>query len=144
MQYKNLNNEIYSLTNKKSGKQLALWASICAERVLPIYERFCDDERVRVALTNAQLWAYSLIEMSEARASSNEVYNLTKKLQNDKAALLAAQAAGHAAATAYVNSHAIIAANYALKALEATGATVEEIEEEQILQLETLKNLKEL
>ena len=84
---------------------MVLWATECAEHVLPYFEeKYPKDNRPRNALEAGRAWVRGEIAMSEARA--------------------AACAAGHAAATAHVASHAAHAANYAVKAAKSPDAAV--------------------
>src|SRR5215208_3259446 len=90
----------------RGHRSLVLWATDCAEHVLPYFEeKYPKDNRPRNALEAERAWVRGEIAMSEARA--------------------AACAAGHAAATAHVASHAAHAANYAVKAAR-TAATARE------------------
>jgi hypothetical protein len=95
---------------------LAVWAADCAERTLPLFEAQAPgDPRPREAIEGA--WAFARGEMRigpvrtlavAAHASAREV--------RDPAAVAAARAAGHAAATAHMASHARGVA-YAVKAV---------------------------
>lgn len=97
--------DIKKLT-KEEHIQLAIWAAHCAEDVLSIFETNCDDDRPRKAIEAARSWAKGELKMTEARQFA-----------------FAARAAGHAAATAHVASHAKYAAAYALKATNGSEIT---------------------
>jgi hypothetical protein len=98
--------------DKPDHRSLALWATECAEHVLPYFEeKHPKDNRPRDALEAGRAWARSEIAMGEARAAA-------------LAAHAAARSAGHAAATAHVGTHAAHAANYALTAARSPDAAV--------------------
>jgi hypothetical protein len=83
---------------KLDHKALVLWATDCAEHVLPYFEaQFSDDNRPRKAIEAGRAWVRGELALSEARAAA-----------------FAARAAGHAAATAHVAGHAAHAASYAV------------------------------
>jgi len=89
----------------RDHRSLVLWATDCAEHVLPYFEgKYPKDNRPRDAVEAGRAWVRGEIVMSEARA--------------------AACAAGHAAATAHVAAHAAHAANYALTAARSPDAAV--------------------
>jgi len=80
---------------KRDHRSLVLWATDCAEHVLPYFEeKSPKDNRPRNALELGRAWVRSEIAMSEARA----------------------------AATAHVAAHAAHAANYAVKAASFVSA----------------------
>ena len=96
----------------RDHRSLVLWATDCAEHVLPYFEgKYPKDDRLRGAVEAGRAWARGEIAMSEARAAA-------------LAAHAAARSAGHAAATAHVASHAAHAANYALTAARSPDAAV--------------------
>ena len=92
--------------DKQDHRALVIWATECAEHVLPyLEENYPEDNRPRNALKAGRAWVRAEIAMSEARAAA-----------------LAPRAAGHAAATAHVASHAAHAANYAVRAATEAAA----------------------
>lgn len=104
-------------------KAVALWATDCAERVLPYFEETCPaDTRPREAVAAGRAWARDEITMSEARAAAFAAHAAARQAEQP-AARAAARAAGHAAATAHVANHAAHAATYAVTA--ATDAARE-------------------
>jgi hypothetical protein len=69
--------------DKRDHRSLVLWATDCAEHVLPYFEEeYPNDDRPWDAVEAGRAWVRGEIAMSEARA------------------------AGHAAATAHVAGHA--------------------------------------
>jgi hypothetical protein len=102
-------------------RSLALWAAVCAERVLPCFEENCpEDDRPRKAIEAGRAWARGEIACGEARAAAVAAH-AAARATNHVAARAAARAAGHAAATAHVAGHARHAAAYAVKAATAAG-----------------------
>jgi hypothetical protein len=95
--------------DKQDHKSLVLWATDCAEHVLPYFEeQYPNDPRPRKAVEAGRAWVRDEITMSEARTAAHA------------AARSAARAAGHAAATAHVADHAVHAAAYALTSTDTT------------------------
>jgi hypothetical protein len=117
------------VTNAKSLDEqdhelLAIWASDCAEHVLPYFEKiYPEDDRPRKAIEAARAWAHGDLPMVETRKAAFASH-AAARVANNAAAQAAARAAGHAAATAHVADHARHAATYAVKATTGiTGST---------------------
>ena len=109
--------------DEQGHRALAIWASDCAEHVLPIFEEITpQDDRPRKAIEAARAWERSDLAMAEVRKSAF-------------AAHAAARAAGHAAATAHVAGHARHAADYAVKAAEINSNTGSEERDWQVQRL---------
>jgi hypothetical protein len=109
-------------------KTAALWASACAEHVLPLFETlYPQDMRPRTALEAGRSWAKGKLSMFEARKAAFASHDAARKAKEDGhlEACEAARSCGHACATAHVKDHAIPAAAYAVK---ATGDAETEIE----------------
>jgi hypothetical protein len=105
--------------DKKDHRSLALWATECAERVLPIFEAKCSaDDRPWEAIEAGRAWAQGLIPCKTARLAALAAHAAARDALNP-AAREAARAAGHAAATAHVAGHARHAAAYAVKAVRS-------------------------
>ena len=99
---------------------LALWAAICAEHVLHLFEaEKPSDSRPRHAIEQARAWARGEITMSQARAAAGHAMSAARDLSG--AARHAAYAAGQAAAVAHVAAHELGAAAYAIKAARAAA-----------------------
>ncbi len=98
-----------------------LWATDCAEHVLPYFEeKYPKDDRPRKAIEAGRAWVRGEIAMSEARAAAIAAHAAARDT-NQAAACAAARAAGHAAATAHMAGHAVHAATYAAKAATYAG-----------------------
>jgi len=82
-----------------------LWATDCAEHVLPYFEeKYPKDNRPRKAIEAGRAWVRGEIAMREARTAAFAAHAAARDT-NQAAACAAARAAGHAAATAHVADH---------------------------------------
>lgn len=99
-------------------RHLALWAALCAEHVLHLFE---DEEpldtRPRDAIEAARAWACGEMKMTVARALGGHAMGAARPLRG--AARYAAYAAGQAACVGHVAEHDLGAAAYAIKAAQA-------------------------
>src|SRR5512141_2821202 len=99
---------------------LALWAAVCAEHVLHLFESVQpSDPRPRQAIEQTRAWARGEIKMSQARTAAGHAQAAARELSG--AARHAAYAAGQAAAVAHVAAHDLGAAAYAIKAARASA-----------------------
>jgi len=100
---------------------LALWAAMCAEHVLRLFESAQpSDPRPRHAIEQARAWARGEITMSQARAAGGHANAAARELSG--AARHAAFAAAQAAVVAHVAAHELGAAAYAIKAARAAAS----------------------
>lgn len=108
--------------DERDHRSLVLWATDCAEHVLPYFEEnYPKDDRPRNAIEAGRAWVRGEIPISEARAAAFAAHAAARSADQG-AARAAACAAGHAAATAHVAAHAAHAANYALTAARSPDA----------------------
>src|ERR1051325_6127728 len=99
---------------------LALWAALCAEHVLPLFESMRpDDPRPRQAIEAARAWTRGELKMMETRALGGHAMGAARDLRG--AARFAAYAAGQAAVVAHVAAHELGAGAYAIKAAREAG-----------------------
>lgn len=99
---------------------LALWAALCAEHVLHLFESARPaDPRPRHAIEQARAWARGEIPMSQSRTAAGHANAAARDLSG--APRYAAYAAGQAAAVAHVAAHELGAAAYAIKAIRAAA-----------------------
>jgi hypothetical protein len=97
---------------------LALWAALCAEHVLHLFEdEQPSDTRPRDAIEAARAWTRGDMKMMNARACGGHAMGAARPLRG--AARYAAYAAGQAACVAHVPEHDLGAAAYAIKAAQA-------------------------
>ncbi|MDP3520115.1 MAG: hypothetical protein Q8S02_05780 [Hydrogenophaga sp.] len=108
--------ELVRDTNKKT---LAIWATDCAERVLPYFEEnYPDDPRPRDALTALRAWIVTgVFRMADIRGASLASHAAARQVGKDTPARSAARAAGQSVATAHVPAHSLGAAIYAQQAV---------------------------
>jgi hypothetical protein len=114
--------------DKQDQRSLAIWATNCAELVLPFFEKaYPKDDRPRKAIEVCRTWIHTdVFKMAEIRKASLAAHKAAREAKENDAARFAARAAGQAVATAHVTQHAFGAAYYALKAVvEADPADAE-------------------
>jgi hypothetical protein len=88
-------------------------AADTAESVLPLFEAHRpDDQRPRLAIEAARGWARGEVSVGEARTAAFGA-QAAARASTDPAAKSAARAAGHAASSVHVASHATHAIKYA-------------------------------
>lgn len=117
-----INKSIVELLSKQDHRTLVLWATDCAENVLPYFEeKYPKDSRPRKAIEVGRAWLRGEIAMSEARTAAFATHAAARDT-NQAAACATARAAGHAAATVHVAGHAVHAATYAANAATADTA----------------------
>jgi hypothetical protein len=124
------------LLNKANHALLALWAADCAERLLPLFEACSSDDRPRRAVETARAWARGEVPVGAAQKASVAAHAAARAVEN-KAAVAAARAAGHAVATAHMADHSLGPVIYAAKALEAKGRSATRERKWQINRLPT-------
>jgi hypothetical protein len=107
--------------SRQDQRQLAAWASDCAERVLPLFEiAFPEDERPREAIESCRAWVSTgAFDMKAIRGASLSSHAAARSARENSAACFSARSAGQAVATAHVPQHAFGACYYALKAVAA-------------------------
>jgi hypothetical protein len=99
---------------------LALWAAICAEHVLHLFESAQPaDPRPREAIESARAWVRGELSMMRARAAGGQAMGAARDLRG--APRHAAYAAGQAGVVAHVAAHELGAAAYAIKAVRAAA-----------------------
>jgi len=99
---------------------LALWAALCAEHVLELFESARpQDPRPRLAIESARAWVRGEIPMMQARAAGGHAMGAARDLRGP--ARHAAYAAGQAGVVAHVPAHELGAAAYAIKAVRAAA-----------------------
>lgn len=99
---------------------LALWAALCAEHVLPLFEESHPaDARPRRAVEAARAWAAGEIRVTEAKVAAYHANEAARGLPEPRR--YAAYAAGQAAVVAHVAAHELGAAAYALRAVRSAA-----------------------
>jgi len=103
---------------------MAAWAADCAEHVLPLFERACQDDRPRKAIAVARSWARGEVSVGAARDAAVAAHAAAREA-DDESAVAAARSAAHAVATAHMADHCLGPVYYALKAIKATDGSEE-------------------
>ncbi|MEZ4644315.1 MAG: hypothetical protein R3E31_16545 [Chloroflexota bacterium] len=99
---------------------LALWAALCAEHVLDLFESARPgDPRPRQAIEQVRAWVRGEVKMSQSRAAGGHAMAAAREMRG--AARHAAYAAGQAAVVAHVAAHELGAAAYAIKAVRVAA-----------------------
>ncbi len=114
---------------KQDQTLIAIWASDCAERVLPFFEKaYPKDDRPRNAIEACRKWVRTgIFKMADIRRASLAAHAAARKAKENEPACFAARAAGQAVATAHVPQHAFGGAYYALKAIAAADTDNAEV-----------------
>lgn len=103
---------------------LAEWAAVCAEHVLPLFERAApNDTRPRDALEIGRAWTRGEVPMRVAHQAAFPANAAGRDLADP--AKFAALAAGQAVAVAHVAAHDLGAAAYAIRAATAASGGAE-------------------
>ena len=111
------------LLKKEQHYQLIKWACDCAEHVLHLFGDEID-ARLKKAFNIAKEWIEGNASVGDARKASLGAIAVARESKN-QAAIAVARSVGHAVATAHMADHSLVAALYALKAVEAAGKSVD-------------------
>lgn len=113
------------MISEKDHRELVLWATNCAKRVLKYYEKeYPKDDRPRKAIKAGGDWVHDKIRVSEARKAALAAHVAARGAKT-VTACAAARSAAHAAATVHVAGHARAAVNYAVSAISAASVEKE-------------------
>lgn len=104
-------------------KRQALWACLCAEHVLPLFEaERPGDQRPRQAIDACRAWASGKKKPGPVRTAAFAAHAAARE-SHSPAAVAAARAAGQAAGAAQAPGHIPQAIDYALRAVLASGGS---------------------
>ena len=109
--------------NREQHRQLINWACVCAEHVLPLFDKKIDVRLVN-ALFIAREWAIGKVPVGDAMKASLGAHAVAREL-TDPVSIAIARAVGHSVATAHMADHSLGAALYALKALKNAGKSTD-------------------
>jgi hypothetical protein len=136
--------KIAETAKNASKKTLVLWATDCAERVLPNFERFYGSNNPKMAILAGRKWLSREIPEAEARKAAFAAY-CTVKISKHPEACNAARSASQAASSAHSSSHALQAATYATKSVFYASTdeedAAENVKAERLWQYELLTEL---
>lgn len=111
-------------------KILALWATDCAEHVLPYFEeKYPNNDRPRRAIETLRAWINTgVFKMAVIRKASLDSHAAAHDAceNGEEAACFAAHAAGQAVATAHVPTHALGSSIYGIRAAAAYFGNVDD------------------
>lgn len=110
---------LMALIDTQNKTTLVNWAVDYTEtNLLPIYElQFPQDNRPRLALEAARQWLAGAIKLPEAKKHILAAHTAAREAEEFPAAQAAARAAGQAAATIHVATHALGPAFYGSAAI---------------------------
>lgn len=104
---------------------LATWAVDCAERLLPLFERYSSDLRPRQAIEVGRSWIRGEVKTGVAQRAAVAAHAVARET-TDTAAVAVARAAGHAVATAHFADHCLGPVIYGARAVDAAGMSADE------------------
>lgn len=117
--------KIAELSSKRDHRTLVIWAADCAEHVLPYFEeKYQKDNRPRKAIEACRAWVRGEISVGAARSAAFAAHASARDA-DEGMARAASRAAGHAAATIHVATHAVHTANYSAIAATFAGTDKE-------------------
>jgi hypothetical protein len=109
---------------KEQHLQLISWACDCAEHILPLFV-YGDDKSLKNSLCIGRKWAKRNVPTGDARKASMVAIKVANE-KSDPVSIAVARAVGHAVATAHMADHSIVAATYALKAIQLAGNSIDD------------------
>lgn len=108
---------------KEQHRQLIKWACDCCEHILSFYVGEVD-ERIYKALLVAKSWEKGRASVGDARNAALDAIAVANEASNPVSDSIA-RSVGHAAATAHMADHSLVAAFYALKAVKKAGKSID-------------------
>jgi hypothetical protein len=109
---------------KEQHRQLISWACDCAEHLFPIIV-YGEIERLKNILLVGKEWEKEIASTGDARKASMDAIKIANGTSN-QVYVAVARAVGHAVATAHMADHSLVAARYALKAIQLAGNSIDE------------------
>jgi hypothetical protein len=107
---------------EEDRRELIQWAVVCVERLLPLFESDCpEDRRLREALEGAQRFAAGQLGVGPVRKLALGCHAAAREASTPPAAAVA-RSCGHAVAVAHMAGHSRELARYTSTAL--TGETL--------------------
>lgn len=135
-----LRDEIELLAAKLDQVDLAKWAISVAKHVLPYLEKeFPNNENIILGFHINVLWQHGKATVHEVRQAGFGVHKVARQCKSETAKS-AARAAGQAVGVGHMREHAMVATDYAIKAvgLDCNG-DFDNIIQERRWQLDELK-----
>ena len=105
-------------------RQIISWACDCAEHTFPLIVSE-EVERLKNSLGVGREWGKGIASTNEARKASIDAIRVANETL-DQVSVAIARAVGHAVATAHMADHSLVAATYALKAIQLAGNSIDD------------------
>jgi hypothetical protein len=109
---------------KEQHRQLICWACDCSEHLFPLIV-YGEVERLKTILLVGNEWVKEIASTGDARKASMDAITVANESSNP-VLIAVARAVGHAVATAHMADHSLIAATYALKAIQLAGKSTDD------------------
>lgn len=125
---------------EKTQLQLAQWALNLAEHILTLVGyNYEADPVIQNGFDINRLWQTGTARMFDVRQEGFKVHQLAKSC-NDPVQQVALRVAGQAVGTGHMREHAMVASDYAIKAINLKyPGDISAVKEEREWQIETLK-----
>lgn len=135
-----LRDEVEKNTELISHADLAGWALSVAGRVLSYVEiEFPDNTKIKNGFYVNELWQNGEASVHQVRQAGFKVHEIARECKSETA-IAAARAAGQAVGVGHMRGHAMVAADYAIKAVGLDSSDdMNRITEERQWQLHELK-----
>lgn len=112
-----LRKKLDDLCDNANQAVLAKWSVILAKHILDFAQYdYSSDEIILAGFAVNEAWQNGSASVGDVRKAAFKVHELAKKSE-DKLIKAALRVAGHAVATAHMKDHAIVASDYAIKAV---------------------------
>lgn len=137
-----LRKKLNDLYNNADQVILAKWSAVLAKHIFDLigYD-YLDSEIILAGFAVNKEWQNGRASVNDVRKASFKVHELAK-LSEDKLIKAAIRVAGHAAATAHMRQHAMVASDYAVKAVNIKyHDNMHTVKQERKRQIKTLRLL---
>ena len=135
-----LREELDAIYEEKTQAQLAQWALQLAKHILVLFDyNIASDEIMQNGFSVNEAWQKGEARMYHVRQAGFKVHQLAKDC-SDKGIQAAFRAAGQAIGTGHMREHAMVASDYAIKAINIKFPNDKEaVTRERYWQIETLR-----
>jgi hypothetical protein len=100
------------------------WACNCVDHILYMFD-YGKNERLKSVLNIGAEWRLGTASTGDARKASMVAITMANET-SDQVSIAVARAVGHAVATAHMADHSLVAAKYALKAIQLAGESTDD------------------
>jgi hypothetical protein len=135
-----LREELDAICEEKTQAQLAQWALQLAKHILVLFDyNIASDEIIQNGFSVNEAWQKGEARMYDVRQAGFKVHQLAKDC-SDKGIQAAFRVAGQAIGTGHMREHAMVASDYAVKAINIKFPNDKEaVTRERYWQIETLR-----